>query len=202
MKTVIIESIISPYEIARFNVINDKLDNNLLVLFQNQSDRIRNWRLNLGDITFQYRILPDFPIRMGGKDIFTFHVNYTIFSELRRLDPDVVISCGWDSLASYMSYVYCRRYGKKYVLWAGSTINEPSWRRSLSKPIVRLLVRNCDAYIAYGTRAKEYLMNLGADRHKIFLGWNSIDNSYFETNSRMTDHEKKTLKARLGLSSG
>ena len=134
MKTVIIESIMTPFELARFNVINDRLDNNILVLFQDHLDINRHWRLDTGDVRFQYKILPDIPIRIGGKDLFTLHLNYSAYSELMRIDPDVVISCGWDSLAAYLSYAYCKKYRKKYIVWAGSTINEPSWRRALSKP--------------------------------------------------------------------
>lgn len=199
MKIVIIESVITPFEIARFNVINEKLGNDLLVLFQNQSEKIRNWRLNPGNMHFKYKVLPDIPIRMGTTDLFTLHLNYSTYSELIRIDPDAVISCGWDSLAAYLSYAYCKKYHKKYIVWAGSTINEPSWRRALSEPLVRFLVRNSDACIAYGTRAKDYLMNIGANEDKIFIGWNSIDNSYFEAKSRITDHEKDRLKAQLKI---
>lgn len=199
MKTIIIESVMTPFELARFNVINNKLDNNLFVFFQNQLDINRHWQLNTGDVRFQYKILPDIPIRMGRTDLFTLHLNYSIYSELMRIDPDVVISCGWDSLAAYLSYAYCKKYRKKYILWAGSTINEPSWRRAISKPLVRFLVRNSDACIAYGTRAKEYLTSTGANENKIFIGWNSIDNSHFEVKSRISDHEKSRLKAQLKI---
>jgi glycosyltransferase involved in cell wall biosynthesis len=199
MKTIIIESIMTPFELARFNVINDKLDNNLFVFFQDQLDISRHWRLNTGNVRFQYKILPDIPIRMGRTDLFTLHLNYSTYSELMRIDPDVVISCGWDSLAAYLSYAYCKKYRKKYILWAGSTINEPSWRRALSRPLVRFLVGNSDACIAYGTRAKEYLMSIGTNEDKIFMGWNSIDNSHFEAKSRISDHEKDRLKAQLKI---
>lgn len=199
MKTVIIESIITPFEIARFNVINEKLNNNLLVFFQNQSDVGRGWRFNLGGIKFDYKVLPDIPIRMGRRDIFTLHTNYTTFSELKKASPNIVISCGWDSLASYMAYLYCKIHNKKFILWAGSTINEQSWRRAVSKPLVKFLVRNSDACIAYGTRAKEYLMHLGAKKERIFIGWNTVDNSFFETTSPITAEEKDVLKLKLGI---
>src|SRR4030067_2321900 len=112
MKTVIIESVITPYEIKRFNVINEVLTNTLIVFYQNVTGINRNWRLDLSSLKFKYRILPDTPIRIKGKDIFTFHINYTTFKELKKVFPDVVISCGWDSLATYMAYIYCNIYNK------------------------------------------------------------------------------------------
>ncbi len=199
MKTVIIENIITPFEIARFNMLGQSLGTDLLVLFQNQSEANRNWRMNAEDIKFQYKILPDIPVRIGASDLFTLHMNFTAFSELKKFAPDVVVTCGWDSLASYVSYLYCKRYGKKYVLWAGSTVNEPSWRRLISQPLVRLLVKNSDACIAYGTRAKKYLMLLGAAEDKIFIGWNSIDNSLFDARSAMTPDQKIKMKSKLGI---
>ncbi|MCC7202815.1 MAG: glycosyltransferase [Nitrospirae bacterium] len=202
MRIVIIENVITPYEIKRFNVLNEVLDNNLTVFFQNETDMNRNWRFDLSRLRFKYKILPDTPFRMKGKDIFTMHINYTAFSELKNACPDVVVSCGWDSLASYMAYIYCRIYNKKFILWSGSTINEPSWRRTVSKPLVKYLVRNSDSYIAYGTRAKEYLMDLGAEKDRIFMGWNTVDNSFFEINSRMTTEEREALRFKLGIKTG
>src|SRR3972149_2326633 len=199
MKTAIIENVITPYEIKRFNVINELMNGNLIVFFQNETDMNRNWRLDLSSLKFKYKILPDTPVRMKGKDIFTLHINYTALSELKKACPEVVISCGWDSLASYMAYIYCRRSHKKFILWSGSTINEPSWRRTVSKPLVKFLVKNSDSYIAYGTRAKEYLMDLGAREEKIFMGWNTVDNRYFEANSRITTEEREALRDRLGI---
>lgn len=199
MKTVIIESVITPYEIKRFNVINEILNNSLIVFFQNETDINRDWRLDHSNLKFKYKILPDIPIRLKGKDIFTLHMNYTVFSELKRECPDVVISCGWDSLASYMSYIYCKMHNKKFILWSGSTINEPSWRRTISKPLVKFLVKNSDSYIAYGTRAREYLMHLGAKEDRIFIAWNTVDNSFFEANSKITAEEKDRFKDKLGI---
>ncbi len=202
MKVAIIENVITPYEIKRFNVINDVLNDNLIVFFQNKTDMNRNWRLDLSSLKFKYKILPDTPVRLKGKDIFTLHINHTAYSELRNVSPDVVISCGWDSLASYMAYIYCRKNDKKYILWSGSTVNEPSWRRTVSKPLVKFLVGNSDSYVAYGTRAKEYLMDLGAEEGKIFMGWNTVDNAFFETKSRITTEERMALRDKLGIKTG
>lgn len=199
MKIAIIESVITPYEIKRFNLINDVLNNNLVIYFQNETDINRNWRIDLSNLKFKYKILPDIPVRIKSKDIFTLHINYTAFSELRKDFPDVVISCGWDSVAAYSAYIYCRKYRKKFILWSGSTIHESSWRRTVSKPIVKFLIRNSDSYIAYGTRAKEYLMTLGAKGERIFMGWNTVDNSFFEENSRLTHEEKESLKDKSGI---
>ncbi len=199
MKVVVFETIVTPYDISRFNLINDIIGNNFWVFFSNMSDINRNWIINMGSVKFRYKILPDLPIRIKGKDIFTFHINYTAFSELRKVCPDVVISCGWDSFTAYMSFIYCRMYRKKYILWAGSTINEPSWRRTVSLPLVKFLIRNSDSFIAYGTRAKEYLIHLGAKQDKIFIGWNTVDNSFFEANSKITAKEKDALKKKLGI---
>jgi glycosyltransferase involved in cell wall biosynthesis len=199
MKTVIIENIISPYEIARFSLIQKAINDDLLILFQSESDINRNWSVDLGTIDFKYKVLPDIPVRLRGKDVFTVHLNFSVYHELTIARPDVVISCGWDSLASYLAYLYCRMHGIKYVLWAGSTVYEQSWRRTLSLPLVKYLVRKSDSCIAYGSRAREYLMHLGANERKIFLGWNTVDNSFFSSNASITRQEKELVKSELGI---
>lgn len=199
MKVVIIENVITPYEIIRFNVINRELNNNLTVLFQNESDLNRDWDLEKSRMKFNYKVLPDTPIRLKGKDLITLHLNFSTYSELKNINPDVIVCCGWDSLATYMAYVFSMIFKKKLVLWSGSTVNELSWRRTVSKPLVKFIVKHSDSYIAYGTRAKEYLTALGADARKIFIGWNTVDNALFEKGSAIANKEKEILRNKLGI---
>jgi glycosyltransferase involved in cell wall biosynthesis len=44
----------------------------------------------------------------------------------------------------------------------------------------RFLTRFANAFVAYGTKAKSYLMSIGASEEKVFIATNTVDTSFFE----------------------
>lgn len=194
----IIDSILTPYCVGRYNAINDKMEGNLFVFFQSFTDINRHWK-KFPPLRFRYEFLKDIPLRLAGKDIFTFHFNYDLPQKLNRLNPDKIIIVGWDSFASYYSAYWCRLNNKPLILWSGSTTYEPSWRRTIAKPLVRRLIQRCSNFIAYGTRAKDYLESLGAPEKRIQIFYNTVDVGFFEQESHRWKSRSADIKAGLGI---
>jgi len=67
-------------------------------------------------------------------------------------------------------------------------------------PAVKSLVRCANAWIAYGTRAKEYLVSLGAREEKTFCAYNTVELDYFATNAALSDEERVSLRRQLSIS--
>ena len=88
---------------------------------------------------------------------------------------------------------------KRITLWSGSTINEKSWRRNLTKPMVKFFVKISTDFIAYGTRAKEYLIKLGANERKIKIFLNDVNKKYFQAQSKKITKQKKKLREKYGV---
>jgi glycosyltransferase involved in cell wall biosynthesis len=84
-------------------------------------------------------------------------------------------------------------------LWSGSTINEPSLLRKISLPLVKFIIRHSDAFIAYGTRAKEYLEYLGASSEKVFIAYNTVDTDFFMQRCSQLKAPKSELKDKIGI---
>src|SRR5262249_19795281 len=123
---------------------------------------------------------------IGKEDLFTLFINPTVVQTLTRDGFDVLISVGWDSFAASAAAALCKLLGKPMILWSGSTANEPSWRRSVSLPLVKLLVRGSSSWIAYGSRAREYLIKLGASPERIFIAYNTVAVDWFR--ARADEH--------------
>ena len=196
-KILIIHNIISPIRVHLFNELNrfyaDK-GISLKVLFLSESDKNRNWGKG-NNINFNFEILDNFAVRIHGKDLHTFFINKSIHSVLNNECPDIIISDGWDNFASYAASHWCRKNKKKYILWSGSTKFETSWRRTIFRPLVKYLIGRTSYFLAYGTRAKEYLISLGAKPESIQILYNTVDIEYFLENLKiLAIPTKKKLK--------
>lgn len=197
-KTLLISTIPSPVVIEKYNVLNKKFNNNIVVFFQTKTDINRNWK-NFPETTFQCEYLKNKPFRLVGKDVFSFNINPDFPKKLKQLNPDHIIIIGWDSFASYYAVWWGKKHKKRVTLWSGSTSYETSWRRTLTKPLVKWLIKRCNDFISYGTRSSEYLAFLGADKNKIQPFYNTVDVNYFQGKIQMSKQKINEIKASLGI---
>lgn len=166
------------------------------VIFLSQGDKNRHWKKSK-ELPFEHRFLPNFALRVGTKDLFTFFINPQIWQTLNQENPDKIICAGWDHLSAYLANFWCRKHNKEFILWSGSTIYEPSWRRTLFTPLVKFLIRRTQKIWAYGTRAKEYLIKLGATAEQIEILWNTCDVDFFLQQSDQLDKQDLRQKYKL-----
>jgi len=197
-KVAILHNIISPHVIPLFERLGKQKEIEAKVFFCSESEGNRIWDTDVGD-KFTYKILPKFKIEIRGRDLFTYFINPTVIFELAKYNPDIVISAGWDLFSYQVALFYAKIFGKKFILWSGSTEHEPSWRRTLAIPLVKLMVAGSDAYIVYGTRAKEYLISLGAKPEKIFIAYNTTDINFFKNEVDKWREQKTKIKKELGI---
>lgn len=197
-KVVIIHNIISPHVTPLFAELSKNFD--LTVLYCSKSEDNRNWKEK--PTGFRYKVLPSIQIKLKGKDLFTYIINFSIFSELNKIKPDTVVVSGWDILSYQLAFLYCKLKNIKFVVWSGSTKYERSWRRKVSTPLVKTMVRNADSCIVYGKRAKEYLRMLGVDKDKIFTSFNTTDLFNHVKRFKTERKNKLAIKESIGIKDG
>lgn len=185
--TIIIDNIITPYEIARYNEVNKVLHSNLEVWFQKKTE-INSYWTYFSEIKFKYRFL----------DKKSF---FGVISLLNKYKNNIerVVCCGWDSFVYLYTFLFCQKNKIRLTLWSGSTIFEKSWRRTLFMPLVKFIVGRADDYIAYGVRAKEYLILLGAREGKIKIFLNSVDVDYFRKEALRLRKLRLDLREKYGI---
>ncbi len=201
-KVIVLHNIISPIRVFLFNDLNKYYQNKgvgFKVLFLSVGDKNRNWKTDF-QMDFDYEILDNFALRFAGKDLNTFFINPKIKEIIEKENPDKIISFGWDNWAAYVGAHWCKKNKKSFALWCGSTKHEKSWRRTLLYPMVKYIINRSNEFIAYGTRAKEYLILLGAEQKKIRIFYNTVDVDYFKKKSeKFSRKEKNDLKEKLGI---
>ncbi len=197
-KVLILHNYMAPYRFPLFREISHKKDLDLTVYFMSKSAKNRKWK-SLPKLGFKYKVLPKLELSYTGKDFFAFIINYSFPFEFLVNKFDVVVSAGWLDFASHAAFILSKLMRKKFILWSESTINEPSWRRTITLPWVKFMVGNADAYIAIGTLSKDYLVSLGADPRKIKIAYSTVDVDFFMSKSRSFTDSKIELKKKFNI---
>lgn len=199
-KIIIIQGTQAPYRFPIFRELEKKRNLDLHVWFMSRGKlKNRTWSSKpLKRYSFKYKYIFGWVLNFGFKDNFPFWVNPLVFVSILKEKPDLVVMLGWDSLTSFLIHFASKISGTKFVLWSGSTVNETSWRRTVTKPLVAIHTRSADAHIAYGTMAKNYLVSLGVDPERIFISYNATDVGRYKKLCR--EHKKEYFETKKELS--
>ena len=202
IKVALIHNIISPYRIPLFNKLSKNKSINLTVYFLNETASNRKWNFHLYEknMSFNYKVLPQFKITLPFSDPTDYNVNLSIFNELRKEKFDVIIGAGWVDFACQTLPFLKKLFGYKYILWAGSTKDEPSFQRKITLPLVKSIVKKADFIISYGTKSKKYLTSLGASPKKVFPAFNPIDVDSFKNKSLILN-KRNEIRKKYGIES-
>lgn len=203
-KILIIHNIITPTRTPLFNEINKYFSSkwyDFKVIFTSENESNRSWDINkeLASQNFNYTLLKSKQIRTGIKDKFYFHINFWFLSLLDKENPDIIIHAWWASFSARESIFWCKKHKKQFILWNESSKYETSRRRTITKPIVKYLVKKSDWYLSFWTRATEYLIMLWADRKKICQIYNTVDIDFFLWESKKLESKKQELKERYWI---
>jgi glycosyltransferase involved in cell wall biosynthesis len=98
-----------------------------------------------------------------------------IFNEFR---PEVVVVPGWGYRGALLSLLWCVRHRVPAIVMSESTAWDET-RSPFKEWIKSLIVSNFSAALVGGTPHKAYLEKLGFPEHRIFLGYDAVDNSFF-----------------------
>ncbi|NCD09645.1 MAG: glycosyltransferase family 1 protein [Negativicutes bacterium] len=175
---------VAPYRHPLFSLVTDKFSERgarVQIWFMREREATRSWDVNQSEMRYEYEILPGMHLDL--KKVREIHFNPSLLWKLVRLQPDIVIIGGYNSISSWIALLYCRLFRRKVIMWNGSILNSSKFNHSSIRALKRCFVRYCDAFISYGTKAKEFLEYFGADSCKIFVGCNVGDVEYYRKNA-------------------
>jgi len=202
IKVTILHNIMAPYKFPLFKFLSKQKKIDLNVLFLSESAINRYWKYKGRKLGFKYKVLPKIALNFVGKDFLTYLINYTFPFEFFRNKFDVLIVHGWLDFAPQIGFLLCKLTGRKYIVWSESSPNEKSWRRTITLPMVKTIVRGANACIAIGTQSKKYFEILGVPPKKIFIAYYTMDLKHFLTKSRLTQEKKLDYMLELGIPKG
>ena len=207
VKVLLITNIPNPYRIPLFNLLNEELKasgHSLYVLFAVRDYNRRKFELNMDTCRFDYHFLGSHGFRLGLSEglMFTYP---GILRHVIKNRPDQIIVSGF-SLATVKLFLFAGLYRISYIIWSGAVLREGRFDSFLRLKMRRLMVRMAKGFIAYGSKAREYLLYLGADGSNIRIGINTVDTSFFESKTaeirRHIDATKVPVLTYIGYLTG
>lgn len=187
LKLCLITDIIAPYRIPMFNHLAKKSE--LKVIFLAENEKNRKWEVYREELKFDYVVLKGWHLFFQNYEV-PIHFNLGFLKQIRKYDPDSIVMCGYHHLASWLSLIYSRRYGKKITLWSGSHLLSGFIKNRLTDIYKKLIIPKFDSYITYGTAAKEQLIYYGVDKGKITVGCNAVDIDYFISQTKKAEQNE------------
>lgn len=125
-------------------------------------------------------------------------LNREMWRALEETKPDVVALPGWSDRAGLAALVWCIRNRRPTVVMSESTDidAERQWLRESAK---RRVVSVMSTGLVGGSRAADYLVQLGLQSDRIFIGYDVVDNAYFAAAARPARSAADETRAKLKL---
>ncbi len=181
----------APYRIPVWNHLSHLLDGRLEVLFTMTSWPHRSWTVPADEMNFDWRFLA----KDGGLQSFRGEIKVALamLVFLLRSRPAALICGGYDNVAAWVSFVWCKLFGSRFVLWMESNARDHRGPGRLKTWLKRLIVSKSDAIASPGKATVEYAGMLGANDRKICIVRNGFDVEFFAREAEKVDStsEKK-----------
>jgi len=172
-KVFILHNIIAPYRLPLFEELAKKWD--LEVKFCKGERKDRLWKTDLSGYSFKHEVLRD--ISIG-----SFVINYTLPFKLlfNRYDAYIVAITNRDILSILVTLLIAKFFKKPFIAWSSyfTDIDFSNFIGNIPGKIanivfnlyVKIICKYSDCFVAYGSRAKEFLISHGVPERKIFIG--------------------------------
>jgi glycosyltransferase involved in cell wall biosynthesis len=175
--TLLLTNFIPPYREEVFRHAHRLLGGRFAVCTLTAMERNRSWPVTR-ETSFTRRTLPGVQTFVKRLQL-PLHVNVGVSRAIREVAPAVVVVTGFDTPAYWRAQQVCRADGRGFVFWSGTHASSGAFRSRLATAVRRYFVSRCDAYLAYGTLAAQFLCALGARPSRIVTSTNAVDTARF-----------------------
>jgi len=176
-RLLVLTNIPAPYRIPVFNRL---AQSGLLlnVCFLAPTEPGRKWALAVDDIRFEWRFLNN-SNRFLSSSLNEVRAAAALVRFLVLYRPRTIICGGYNSIAAWVSLVWCKLFRRRVVLWLESNTRDDR-KPGVSKTWLKtLFVTKADGIAAAGQAAIDYVKGLGARQEQIFLAPISTDTDFF-----------------------
>lgn len=185
-KVLIVTNIPNPYRIPLFNELNVQLKKegiDLKVAFGATTYARRQYKVDPSEFKFDYEILHTATFNIGNEEK-VFFLYQGLLRLIKREQPEKIIIIGY-SIGTLK--IWLRSFFKKtnYLIWSGTILKKGLNDSFLRKLQRKILLKRASGYIAYGSKAKEYLLSMGVKPERIHVGINTVDTTFFNANTEL-----------------
>jgi 1,2-diacylglycerol 3-alpha-glucosyltransferase len=121
-----------------------------------------------------------------------------LWSFLKATRPSAVVMNGYSTKDVIVLLLWCRLNGSSPVLMSESKVDD-SPRKNWIEFVKSLIVRQFDSALCGGTPQNAYLKQLGMALHKIFVGYDAVDNQFFMDGSDVVRQSPDSYRNLPGL---
>lgn len=114
-----------------------------------------------------------------GINIRGFRIAIGLIPKLFDRESKVIVKCIGGKFELPMTFLISKLIRKKFILWTGMWSHPNTFIHRCTFPFTRYIYNKADAIVVYGTHVKDYLCSLGVDHNKIFIAWQTVDNTKF-----------------------
>jgi len=170
-----VTNIPTPYRIALYSHLFRLFGEGFVVLFAARREPNRLWRL--GTLPFPHHFLAE---RITAKrDGFNYiHNNLDVVGYLRRFDPDVVITTGFNPTHLY-AWGYAKWFGKRHIPMTDGTLLSETHLSWLHRLVRRVVFSTSDAFIGASQGSLALYHHYGIDSKKCFQSPLTVENEVF-----------------------
>jgi len=195
MKIAVLFDMFGPYHVARINAVGKQCET--LGIEVAARSAIYQWDRVETVTTFERRTLFDVS---GSSQLAFSDIAGRLTAQLETFAPNAVLVPGWASKAAFAALRWSLAKKIPAVVMSESTAGDAArsgWKESLKRQIVGCF----SSGLVGGEPQRQYLTSLGMRPDVISLGYNAVDNEYFEAGAIAAREQEAALKARLGLPS-
>ncbi len=133
---------------------------------------------------------------------FEVVTNPGMFSEMKKLDPDLVIFLASTGNLTYRKIItYAHRKNKKVIIWTSGW--DPGRAGGLllrfKNSLVSSFYKKADYFLTYSTFANSYVESMGIDNSKIKICYNGIETDDLVKNSDKVNADSAVLRKTQNL---
>ncbi|MBT9252258.1 MAG: glycosyltransferase family 4 protein [Brockia lithotrophica] len=174
MRVALVTNIVSPYRLPVWDIVGKGVDH-LHIFFCAERAPNRIWEIkDLNHYDFEYSILPGIQLHFNKRDL-SFYLNSSLWYELKKYRPTHLIVTGYETPSYLIAIAYAKLHRIRLVIWWGSHALSSRSRRGFVALLRKHILRFADAYVTYGTRATDYLIEMGIPDKRIVTGINTVD---------------------------
>lgn len=184
MRVVFLTNIVSPYRLPVFQRLAKTPGWDFHVLINATSEFDRSWDVQTEGVQIHQSNTWSIKRTVRSTDpvpfdqTITLHLPRSLWSDLGKLKPDVVISHELGP-RTMLAAAYCRLHNIPLVIWAYQSKVSASQSNQLKDKVRRALLKQASVAVGMGTQAREVLRSLGVEDNRIINAPNSADYDTF-----------------------
>ncbi len=205
MRVAFLTNIVSPYRLPVFKCLADTPGWQFRVFVNADSEFDRSWEVDTGALdvcrtkTWSVRRTVHSSEPIAFKQQITLHLPRSLWFDLRKMKPDVVISHELGP-RTMLAAAYCKAHNIPLVIWAYQSRISGSQTNKFKDFVRRSLLSSAAMVVGMGTQAREVLSGLGVEQDRILDAPNASDRDTF-TQRLMepdTDNQVQRLRDQIG----